>query len=82
MCEKLTNRHIATLDAFWRREGAHQTKAVPEYTDWNAKFIQAMVEVFEPIETTFQLRSEEIFQQLDRLVRGYLSRLEVDLRGM
>jgi hypothetical protein len=76
-----TNTHTATLDAFWRQDGAYQTPASRGYVDWNAKFIQAMVERFEPIEASFQSRSNEIFEELEILVGGNLSELEVGLRG-
>lgn len=82
MREYLTNRHTETLDAFWRQDGAYQTPASRGYVDWNANFIQAMVERFEPTEASFQSRSDEIFQGLEILVRCNLSTLEVGLRGM
>lgn len=78
----LTNRHTETLDAFWRQDGAYQTPASPGYVDWNAKFIQAMVERFEPTEASFQSCSEEIFQELEILVHSNLSELEIGLQGM
>lgn len=78
----LTNGHTETLDAFWRRDGAHETSASGGYVDWNANFIQAMVDQFEPIEASFQSRSENIFLDLEILVRRNLSTLEVGLQGM
>jgi hypothetical protein len=41
-----------------------------------------MVERFEPTEASFQSRSNEIFEDLEILVRSNLSELEVGLRGM
>ncbi|OBT38703.1 hypothetical protein VE00_10646 [Pseudogymnoascus sp. WSF 3629] len=80
--ETLSGWSVPTLDAFWRQDGAYQTPASRGYVDWNAKFIQAMVERFEPIEASFQSRSNEIFEELEILVGGNLSELEVGLRGL
>lgn len=77
----MTNRHTETLDAFWRRDGAHETPASRGYIDWNENFIQSMVERFEPTEASFQTRSEEIFEVFEELVRGNLSELENGLQG-
>jgi hypothetical protein len=77
----LTNSHKETLDAFWRRDGAHETPASRGYIDWNENFIQLMVERFEPTEASFQTGSKEIFEGLEALVRGNLSELETRLQG-
>ncbi|KFY22450.1 hypothetical protein V493_06579 [Pseudogymnoascus sp. VKM F-4281 (FW-2241)] len=78
----LSQWSVPTLDAFWRRDGAYKTPASQGYVDWNEKFIQAMVEGFEPTEASFQSRSEEIFEELETLVRSNLSELETGLRGL
>ncbi|KFZ11693.1 hypothetical protein V502_07457 [Pseudogymnoascus sp. VKM F-4520 (FW-2644)] len=80
--ETLSRWNVQTLDAFWRQDGAYQTPASRGYVDWNANFIQAMVERFEPTEASFQSRSDEIFQGLEVLVRSNLSTLEVGLREL
>ncbi|OBT49128.1 hypothetical protein VE00_00035 [Pseudogymnoascus sp. WSF 3629] len=80
--ESLSTWNIQTLDAFWRRDGAHETPASWGYIDWNENFIQSMVERFEPTEASFQTRSEEIFEGLEALVRGNLSELETGLQGL
>ncbi|OBT58322.1 hypothetical protein VE04_00743 [Pseudogymnoascus sp. 24MN13] len=80
--ETLSGWAVPTLDAFWRQDGAYRTQASQGYVDWNANFIQAMVERFEPTEASFQSRSNEIFEDLEILVRSNLSELEVGLRGL
>jgi hypothetical protein len=78
----LTNRHTETLDAFWRRDGAHETPASRGYIDWNENFIRLMAERFEPTESSFQTRTKGIFEGLEVLVRSNLSELETGLQGM
>ncbi|OBT66790.1 hypothetical protein VE03_03995 [Pseudogymnoascus sp. 23342-1-I1] len=78
----LSGWSVQTLDAFWRQDGAYQTPASRGYVDWNANFIQAMAENFEPAEASFQSSSEGIFEDLEFLLGCNLSTLQVDLRGL
>ncbi|KFX86752.1 hypothetical protein V490_08886 [Pseudogymnoascus sp. VKM F-3557] len=80
--ESLVTWSVPTLDAFWRRDGAHETPASRGYIDWNEKFIRLMAERFEPTESSFQTRTKEIFEGLEVLVRSNLSELETGLQGL
>ncbi|KFY43837.1 hypothetical protein V494_01801 [Pseudogymnoascus sp. VKM F-4513 (FW-928)] len=78
--ESLLGWNVQTLDAFWRQDGAYQTPASRGYIDWNEKFIEAMVERFEPTEASFQNLSDGIFLDMEISVLRNLSILDAGLR--